>query len=190
MPPVREWIRSPFDPEARYGRKREIQWVGYKVHLTETCDVAQPHLITQVETRPAIEQDNEATAAIQHHLVENALSPQQHLVDAGYVSAKLLLQSQEKHGIDLMGPVHVDPSWQAHTPGAYEASQFQIDWEALSATCPEGHHSVSGSRQKDSQGEPIVRIVFEAKTCLACSVRSHSPWRCRSDSATASWRRK
>lgn len=173
MPPVREWIRSPFDPEARYGRKREIQWVGYKVHLTETCDEGQPHLITQVETRPAIEQDNEATAAIQQHLADQALSPQQHLVDAGYVSAKLLLHSQERHGIDLIGPVHVDPSWQAHTPGAYEASQFQIDWETLSATCPQGYRSVSGSRQQDSQGEPIVRIVFEAKTCLACSVRSH-----------------
>jgi transposase len=83
MLPVREWVRSPFDPEARFGRKRELQWVGYKVHLTETCDEDQPHLITQVETRPAIEQDNEATAAIQQHLVENALSPQQHLVDAG-----------------------------------------------------------------------------------------------------------
>lgn len=64
MPPVREWIRSPFDPDARYGRKRDIHWVGYKVHLTETCDEEKPHLITQVETRPAIEQDNEATAEI------------------------------------------------------------------------------------------------------------------------------
>src|SRR5512135_3399814 len=81
MPPVREWIRSPFDPEARYGRKREIQWVGYKVHLTENCDEDQPHLITQVETRLAIEPDHEATAMIQQHLVERALNPKQHLVD-------------------------------------------------------------------------------------------------------------
>ena len=173
MPPVREWIRSPFDPEARYGQKREIHWVGYKVHLTETCDAEQPHLLTQVETRPATEQDNEATAAIQEHLAEKALSPDQQLVDAGYVSAKLILESQAKHGIDLVGPVHVDPSWQAHTPGAYAASQFQIDWEALVATCPQGHRSVNGSRQKDSQGEPIVRIVFDAKICLVCPARRH-----------------
>ncbi len=171
MPPVREWIRSPFDPEARYGQKREIQWVGYKVHLTETCDEDRPHFITQVETRPATEQDNEATTAIQGHLVENALVPGQHLVDAGYMSAKLILESQEKHGIDLIGPVHVDPSWQAHTPEAYDASQFQIDWEALSATCPQGHRSKSWFLQKDSQEEPIVRIVFDTKTCWACSAR-------------------
>ena len=29
-------IRSPYDPEARTGKKRETTWFGYKVHLTET----------------------------------------------------------------------------------------------------------------------------------------------------------
>ena len=28
----------PYDPEARYSTKREVEWVGYKVHLTETCE--------------------------------------------------------------------------------------------------------------------------------------------------------
>jgi len=37
MPLVREWIRSPFDPEARYGKKRNRHWIGYKVHLTENA---------------------------------------------------------------------------------------------------------------------------------------------------------
>jgi len=172
MPPVREWIRSPFDPDARYGKKRSRHWIGYKVHLTETCDDDRPHLITQVETRPAIEQDNEATADIQNQLVKSELCPQQHLVDAGYVSAKLILESQENHGIDLIGPVHVDPSWQAHTSGAFDTTQFQVDWEAQSATCPQGQRSIGWYPEKDSQQEPIVRIVFGSKTCLACLCRS------------------
>jgi transposase len=172
MAPVREWIRSPFDVEARYGKKRHRHWIGYKVHLTETCDEGQPHLITQVETRPAIEQDNEATADIQNQLVKSELCPQQHLVDAGYVSAKLILESQKKHGIDLVGPVHMDPSWQAHTPNALDATQFQIDWEAQVAICPEGERSIGWYPQQDSQQEPIVRIVFDQKTCLVCPARS------------------
>ena len=172
MPPVREWIRSPFDPEARYGKKRSRHWIGYKVHLTETCDDDRPHLITQVETRPAIEQDNEATADIQNQLVKSELCPQQHLVDAGYVSAKLILESRENHGIDLIGPVHVDPSWQAHTPGAFDATQFQVDWEAQSALCPQGQRSIGWYPEKDSQQEPVVRIMFGPKTCLACPCRS------------------
>lgn len=171
MPPVGEWIRSPFDPEARYGRKRDIHWIGYKVHLTETCDEEKPHFITQVETRSAIEQDNEATAEIQEELAKNQMAPSQHLVDAGYVSAKLILDSQDKHQIDLIGPVHVDPSWQSRTPSAFDASQFQIDWRVQLATCPQGQKSTYWQPQKDSQGEPVVQIRFDAKTCFACPVR-------------------
>jgi transposase len=44
--------------------KREVTWVGYKVHLTETCDEDLPHLITHVETSVATEQDINALNAI------------------------------------------------------------------------------------------------------------------------------
>jgi transposase len=42
MPPVGAWLRSPFDIEARYCTKRELGWVGYQAHLTETCDDDSP----------------------------------------------------------------------------------------------------------------------------------------------------
>jgi transposase len=51
--PSAEMIASPYDPDARYSAKRRIAWVGYKVHLTETCDEGQPAVITQVLTTPA-----------------------------------------------------------------------------------------------------------------------------------------
>src|SRR5262249_46305074 len=38
MPSPAGLISSPYDPEARYSTKREVEWVGYKVHLTETCE--------------------------------------------------------------------------------------------------------------------------------------------------------
>ena len=50
LPPGELLIQSPYDVEARYSNKRSIQWTGYKVHLTETCDLDQPRLITNVET--------------------------------------------------------------------------------------------------------------------------------------------
>jgi len=31
-------IESPYDTEAKYSRKDETKWTGYKVHLSETCD--------------------------------------------------------------------------------------------------------------------------------------------------------
>ena len=63
-------LRSPYDPEARSGKKRETVWLGYKVHLTETCDAQSPetpevpHLIVQVQTTVANVQDVEVTATI------------------------------------------------------------------------------------------------------------------------------
>src|SRR5262249_1751264 len=38
LPPAAVMIQSPQDGEARYAEKRGAGWVGYKVHLTETCD--------------------------------------------------------------------------------------------------------------------------------------------------------
>jgi transposase len=34
LPPAHVFINSPYDPEARYGGKRDLRWVGYKAHLT------------------------------------------------------------------------------------------------------------------------------------------------------------
>ncbi|MBZ0282426.1 MAG: transposase [Anaerolineae bacterium] len=110
MPPTGEWIRSPYDPEVRYGRKQGWSWVGYKVHLTESCEVDSPHFITQVETVPAIQQDHHALTTIQARLAAKQLLPAQQLVDAGYVSAKRILHSRDQHQIALVGPVHIDPS--------------------------------------------------------------------------------
>jgi hypothetical protein len=85
-------------------------WIRYKVHFTETCEVDAPHLIVQVQTVPAIEQDHYALVPIQVDLATRKLLPDQQLVDAGYVSAKRILHSTEVHGIDLIGLVHNDPS--------------------------------------------------------------------------------
>ena len=57
MPPAAAQVCSPYDAEARYSTKREIQWVGYKAHLSETCDEDRPHLIVNVETTPATTPD-------------------------------------------------------------------------------------------------------------------------------------
>ncbi len=171
MPPVGEWIRSPYDSEVRYGKKRDFDWVGYKVHLTECCDDDPPHLITQVETVPAIEQDHHALEAIQADLAEKSLLPSQHLVDAGYVSAKRILHSRDIHAIDLIGPVHNDPSWQARTPGALDVSQFHIDWEHQRVTCPQGQQSSTWYLGQDAKGESIVQILFAKQTCQVCPLR-------------------
>lgn len=61
------------DVQTRAGRKREHSWVGYKVHITETCDEETPHLITHVETTSATATDEAALEPIHKALKERDL---------------------------------------------------------------------------------------------------------------------
>jgi transposase len=42
LPPGHLRIASPYDLDARWGAKRQEFWLGYKLHITETCDDASP----------------------------------------------------------------------------------------------------------------------------------------------------
>lgn len=63
-------------------------------------------------------------------------------MDAGYVDADLLVDAKAEHGIELVGPVRPDTSWQAKAGEGYDISAFNIDWNAQAVTCPQGHKSV------------------------------------------------
>jgi transposase len=47
LPPVGERIQSPYDPQMHYSTKRKLEWSGYKVHVTETCDPRSAHIISR-----------------------------------------------------------------------------------------------------------------------------------------------
>ena len=47
-----------------------------------------------------------------------------------------------------------------------------MDWEAETARCPQGSHSVRWTPGHDVSGDPVVRIRFHGPTCRACAVRS------------------
>ena len=169
--PSAEVIASPYDPDARYSTKRGIAWVGYKVHLTETCDEGQPAVITQVITTPATTPDCVLGPAIQQDLANRDLLPGTHLLDGGYVDAELLVTAQTQHQIDVVGPPFGSYSQQRRAGQGYDLSAFVIDWEAQQARCPEGHTSIRWTPGRDVSGDPVVRIRFHAATCRACPVR-------------------
>ena len=81
------------------------------------------------------------------------LAPATHLVDAGYTETDLLLSSQEK-GLDLVGPIRGDSSWQARLEGGYDQTKFTIDWEQLVAICPAGKTSIYWKEAKTASGKP------------------------------------
>jgi hypothetical protein len=126
-PVASERLESPSELEARFATKRQLQWVGYKAHLTETCDEDLPHLVTQVTTTSAPATDVAQLARIQDALAARLLLPSEHLVDAAYVRALNLVQSRERYQIDLVGPVDTDHRWQARVEGGFTSERFAID---------------------------------------------------------------
>ncbi len=172
LPPAPLLISSPYDPDARYGKKRETEWTGYTVHLTETCEDDTPNLITDVTTTPASTSDFAVLPTIQDHLAARNVMPSEQIVDSGYMTSDHLLTSRTDHGVDLIGPVAADHSWQSQAGTGFAAAQFVIDWEGKQATCPQGQRSVVWMERPDRHGHATVHITFSKPVCAACSRRA------------------
>jgi transposase len=171
LPPAAQRINSPYDPQARYGTKRSTTWVGYKVHLTESCDADTPHLVTQVQSTIATGTDYDTLPPIQQDLARRDLLPAEHFVDGGYVDAEHLVTSHER-GIDLVGPASENQHWQGRAGQGFDLGHFALDWEAHRATCPQGQHSVKWKSSHSRHGQPVIYVEFARAACLACPCRA------------------
>jgi transposase len=170
-PPAALRITSPYDLEARYSTKRDTHWVGYKLHLTETCESGQPDLITQVLTPPATTPDCTMGPAIAHDLAARDLLPGTHLLDSGYVDADFLVTAQRQYQIDVVGPPFGSYSWQHKIEHGYDLQAFIINWNTQQAHCPQGQSSVKWTPGRDVSGDPVIRIRFDRATCRVCPTR-------------------
>jgi transposase len=128
------------------------------------------NLIVGVATTEATVPDAAMTDPIHAGLAERALLPAQHLLDSGYPSAQLLVDSQHRWGIELVSPLQADKSRQARAGQGYDRSRFTIDFDAQHATCPQGQTS-SKWDPATHRGIDKVMIRFAAATCHGCPVR-------------------
>ncbi len=164
-------ISSPYDVDAHYGKKGETSWVGYKVHLTETCEDEGPHLITHVETTAAPSADGATTTPIHRALERKSLLPGVHIVDTGYTDAALIVESRRDFDVDLLGPARPDNHWQKARDTRVDARHFHIDWAGETATCPEGRQSSSWTPAIDNRKNEVVKVKFSRVDCVPCPSR-------------------
>jgi hypothetical protein len=66
------------------------------------------------------------------------LLPDEHIVDAGYPFAELMVSTQRDLGITLLGPLRIDNSPRARTNSGFDRTAFTIDWDNHRVTCPQG----------------------------------------------------
>jgi transposase len=171
QPPAAVRIASPDDLEARYSSTRETHWVGYTLHLAETCDADHPDRITPVMPTPATTQDRVMGPAIQQDLAARDLLPGTHLLDSGYVDADFLVTAQTEHQVDVVGPAFGSYSRPHQTGQGYDLQAFVLDWDAQQARCPQGQTSVHWRPGHDVSGDPVMRLRFDGATCRACPAR-------------------
>lgn len=164
-------VESPYEVDARYRKKRGTTWIGYMVHFTETCDEDAPRLVVHADTTPGDVHEARRVSIIHEALAVKGLAPSEHLADAAYISADLLVEAQDQHGIRLVGPPRKDASWQARTDGGYAADRFDLDWARETATCPEGVESATWTTYHNAAAGDYVSVRFSVRDCRACPAR-------------------
>jgi transposase len=172
MPSPAGLISSPYDPEARYSTKRQVEWVGYKAHLTETCDADRPHLIVNVESTPATTPDDNMIKEVHESLKRRDLLPGEHLVDKGYTDAHVFVESRREYAVTIVGPVAADPSWQARAGEGFDKASFIVDWDRQVVTCPAGKESISWLPNTYPKNGMVFEARFARKDCTPCPLRA------------------
>jgi len=165
-------IESPYDVEARYRNKRSETWIGYMMHQSETFDDDAVNLITHVHTTSADVHEAMCTDEIHAALSKKGLPPKEHLVDAAYISADLLIQSQDDHGIELVGPPRPGQNWQSKIEGGYTIDRFAVDWSRRIVHCPKGVASQSWKTYVSQDGQTYHEVRFPTRVCRDCNARS------------------
>jgi transposase len=191
VPPAHIKIASPYDAGARWGVKRDLTWLGYKLHVTETCEDPpacgcppdpaaarprcracdiRPNLITHVATTSATVPDVKMTTPVSQALHRKDLAPAWHYADSGYASPEAMLEAA-RLGITLVTPLLADCSRQAREKAGYDRSAFTIDYDARTATCPQGQASHRWT-ETANRGRPAIIVQFAARTCQPCPARA------------------
>jgi hypothetical protein len=128
-------------------------------------------MITHAHTTAASVHEAQCTTPIHNALAQKELTPAEHLVDAAYISALLLVQSQDAHGIALRGPMRPRPGWQAQVEGGYTIEHFEVDWVHQRVRCPQGKWSAAWwEHHGPTSGRPIW-VEFALEDCQACPAR-------------------
>jgi len=121
-----------------------------------------------VLTEEATVNDNYSLPEIHKRLSQSKLLPDKHLVDAGYIEASNLVESQREHDIDLIGPAQSNGRWQQVQGNGFDLSHFEVDWGREKVICPAGRESSSWKPMVDSRGNNFIHAAFARSDCSIC----------------------
>jgi hypothetical protein len=166
-------VISVTDPEARHGRKSASKTItGFKTHVMGTIET---QFVTGISITDAATHDALPTTTLIAQAEAAGLKPEEAVGDAAYgTGANLRACKAEGVALRTKQPT---PNRKTSIP----KRDFQIDVDAGTVTCPQGHVATQVSEVKPSDGgdQRVARFRFEKATCQACPLNA----KCSADTA-------
>lgn len=192
-----ERVISTVDPEMRHGRKTtSVKTDGYKCHLmSQNVESGEARLITSVVVTPANVGDGDVTAALVQERTElTGVAPKQVMGDTAYGAGSVQdAVAQVSPDTQVVAPV--PPS--SNRKGLFAKTDFTIDTEAQTVTCPAGHTVSYEPKGNRTNVKPERVVKMNEEYCKDCPLRTQCVGgkgprtiRVRADEATIQERRK
>jgi len=157
-------VVSHSDPEVRHGRKSASRrFDGHKLDVI--IDEAS-EMVLGVEVRAGNAGDGEGAAPLLGSVQSTAgIEVATLLADMAYSDGDVR-EAVEETGAELVAKVPP-----VTNSGRFPKTQFNIDLEAGTVTCPAGQATSDARPAKDHKGRPATMFYFQARTCETCPLR-------------------
>lgn len=157
-------VVSVVDPEIRHGRKSHSHRIdGYKTHVLTDHDT---ELILGVAVTPANDPDGPQAAPLVARAMNAGVPVSEVLGDTAYGDGDTRV-AVEKAGAKVTAKTQ-PPAM----TGRFAKTDFAIDPETPSATCPAGHTTTTTGLNRDHKGRQVTMLKFADELCTACPLRS------------------
>lgn len=150
-------VISTVDPDARHGhRSRSDRYDGYKLHIS--ADVDSDLICTATATLATVHD-----ATVLEALVDADPVPVAEVIADTHYGSGPIRQAMADQGIDLVAPA--PPA--SNREGMFSKTDFDIDLEALTITCPAGNTETFPPPDKQKRRQ----VRFRQADCSACELR-------------------
>jgi transposase len=163
-------VISVVDPEMRHGHKTVHRRIdGYKTHILSDHNT---ELVLGVATSPANAPDGPQAAPLVHAARDAGVPVTEMLGDTAYGDGDTRVE------VEQVG-AKVTAKTQLPSPtGKFAKTDFVIDTDAPSATCPAGHTTTTTGTTTDHKGRRVVMLKFGSR-CAGCPLAA----RCTTNAA-------
>jgi len=158
---ARDRVISHSDPEMRHGRKSASRrFDGHKLDVVSDED---SELVLGVEVRAGNASDGDGAVPLLAQII--ALPG---IVIATLLGDMAYSDGDVREAVEAQGAELVAKVPPVTNGGRFPKTDFEIDLDAGSVTCPAGVTTTDARPARDHKGRPATRFVFAPATCAAC----------------------